>query len=479
MAKCATVNTERFPAYTPVTIIRSVMKISNVLMTTAVLLLIAGGGLFAVTQEDVVGYWTHEFTPGFNLVSFPVLPNEPTPENVFGDRLGDVEITTWDRYLGGYRWAKYDSETSSWTGDLYLLNRGTAYWINLLNTAESVSFRTAGKPEKYSQLRWENVPNGWSFFAPTYGQDRNLSELPPDHKSDLITSWNSEHGRFELAQAMLEGSWYTAATDKISADQAYLIYLNRREIRRAGPPTQREDRLNRIEDQMRFSNGRDDLEFETPPLPLVVGNKEGMPVCLPDGSVCTGGFTVKIIREVLRLEQNGQYEPYAEFMGEYFVPVGNSHEGKFRMTLTVDGQAGDINPGDRVYLEVRNSAGATTRSTSFEVPSDRMIIGDLSFEQPMSAPGVTTLSPTEFALGTPFPNPFNDRFQIDIKVPQTALVSYAIYDIRGRKIEAVERPFSAGTHRLSFEAGKFTAGIYLLEVRTGNSRRIAKVANIK
>ncbi|MFN3821371.1 MAG: hypothetical protein ACK4OO_03475, partial [bacterium] len=100
----------------------------NLLVSLLILsFLISGGVLFslwALPQPDVVGYWRMDFYPGFNLVSFPVLPDTPTLESVLGEPPARMEIFTWDRQLGRLRNRIWNEETRQWEGDLYILHRG-------------------------------------------------------------------------------------------------------------------------------------------------------------------------------------------------------------------------------------------------------------------------------------------------------------------------------------------------------------------
>ena len=109
------------------------LKHSKVLLLGIVLALTAAQVVDAESQRDVVGYWKFELNPGFNLIAFPLLPETPSPRAVFRDIQTDIEITTWDRLLRSYRWTRYNAETGLWTGDLFLLDRGVAYWINVMN----------------------------------------------------------------------------------------------------------------------------------------------------------------------------------------------------------------------------------------------------------------------------------------------------------------------------------------------------------
>ncbi|HHE46297.1 MAG TPA: hypothetical protein ENL08_01165, partial [Bacteroidetes bacterium] len=258
----------------------------------------------AEPQGDVVGFWSFELNPGFNLVAFPLLPDLPTPRDVIGSQLGAVEITTWDRGLGRYRWARYDPESRAWSGDLFLLDRGVAYWINLTGASEPQRLVVTGHPERYRRFRWSSLRAGWDFYAPTYGKTRELEELPPDDHNDLLISWNGQSSLFELAHATNGKEWFTNGFDRIYPDRAYLVQLNRDgsqdDNAELGLESPAAGNYLKESDQGGDGAGRMDRSaYENPPHPLVVSNLNGLPVCQPGGEICSGGFSVDVISDEL------------------------------------------------------------------------------------------------------------------------------------------------------------------------------------
>ncbi len=452
------------------------------LLLTVAFLLTASYFADAEPQRDVVGFWTLELNPGFNLVAFPVLPDLPTPRDVIGSRLGSVEITTWDRGHGSYRWVRYNPETAAWVGDLYLLDRGVAYWINLKDTDDPQQLVITGHPERYRKFRWSRLNAGWDFYSPTYGKVQNLQNLPPEKHNDLLISWNRQSAQFELAHASADGEWLANEFDSIYPDQAYIAYLNREDQQSDDTPTNANftymKKPVKVTDPALDSEGNRATIFENPPHPLVVSNLNGLPVCQAGGEICSGGFTVDVIREELRPDDDGQMQPDPQIVVQHFITDDGSAGGHFHLPLTVGRGESHVQPGDRIYLIARRNR-AETRSTSFEVSEDSWIIKDLSFPKPMSIPGDIAATPESFALGNPYPNPFNDRFQVDVSVPETSFLRYTLYDISGRAVQTVSSPFSAGTHRLSFSGRDLSNGIYLLEVVYGSQRGLAKVAFVK
>ncbi len=463
------------------------MKKTTLFISIFTLLLVIGAPNFseAVPQEDVVGFWNIELQPGYNFVTFPVLPDTPTLAGVIGNQLGAVDITTWDDRIGGYRWAHYNPESHQWSGNLFLLNRGTGYWINLINADESRNLVTKGHPEVYTRFRLNDLGGGWKYYGPTIGREQDLTELNASHPGALLLRWNNDLDRFDLAESNSAREWFSPEFEVLAPDQAFLVYQTERNVRSLGPLTQLEAEHAAFIDQddenpSRDGFGNNDIAYMTPPWPLIVGNRDGLAVCFENGQACANEIVLNVVRESLRIGVNGNLEPYAENIDRFEIPGGGIEPGKFRIALTVGESAQFLNPGDRVYLTVDGPRGTSTRSTSFEIPSSsEHFIPDVSFPTPLIAAGERAVAPREFAVAAPFPNPFNDRFSVEFNLPETAPVDYKLFDLQGREVYNVSRPMTAGLHRLTIQANGISTGIYLLEIKAKRHRGLAKVAHVK
>jgi uncharacterized protein (DUF2141 family) len=81
----------------------------------------------------------------------------------------------------------------------------------------------------------------------------------------------------------------------------------------------------------------------------------------------------------------------------------------------------------------------------------------------------TETLPQKFEMYQNFPNPFNPTTYIQFDVPKTAYVSLFVFDILGQKIATViEKNFSAGTHRVEFDASALQSGIYFYRMTINN-----------
>ena len=90
--------------------------------------------------------------------------------------------------------------------------------------------------------------------------------------------------------------------------------------------------------------------------------------------------------------------------------------------------------------------------------------------------------PGGFALRQVYPNPFNPSTTFAFTVPKNIKtpVSILIYDITGRRVTTLtDQVYTAGTHRLRWNASNLSAGIYFTEFLAGQVRQIKKVTLLK
>ena len=98
----------------------------------------------------------------------------------------------------------------------------------------------------------------------------------------------------------------------------------------------------------------------------------------------------------------------------------------------------------------------------------------------------TTTTPTAFALGANYPNPFNPATTIPVSVVAGAgEVDLTIYNVLGQPVRQVwSGPLAAGEHRLAWDGRDgqgqpVAAGVYVVRLHQGNQTRIRKMVKIE
>lgn len=79
-----------------------------------------------------------------------------------------------------------------------------------------------------------------------------------------------------------------------------------------------------------------------------------------------------------------------------------------------------------------------------------------------------------------YPNPFNAQTTISFSLKQAGPVTLEIYDLLGRKVETlIDKNMPAGEHKVVWEAGKYSSGIYFASLRAENSVEIRRLTLLK
>ena len=87
--------------------------------------------------------------------------------------------------------------------------------------------------------------------------------------------------------------------------------------------------------------------------------------------------------------------------------------------------------------------------------------------EPTSAePGNGPESPSEFQLGSSYPNPFNPRTTVPFYAPENTGAKIAVYDILGRQVLQTRTDINRGNHEIAVNlGGGLSQGHYLLRVQ--------------
>jgi hypothetical protein len=88
--------------------------------------------------------------------------------------------------------------------------------------------------------------------------------------------------------------------------------------------------------------------------------------------------------------------------------------------------------------------------------------------------------PTAFALGEPYPNPFNASTTLKIAVPRAAELSLVLYDITGRvALEFPRAHYEAGWHTIRVDGTGLASGVYFAQLRSDGVLATQKLLLLK
>jgi predicted peptidase len=87
-----------------------------------------------------------------------------------------------------------------------------------------------------------------------------------------------------------------------------------------------------------------------------------------------------------------------------------------------------------------------------------------------------TVTPEGFTLYQNYPNPFNPTTSISYSIPKTNYVSLTVYDVLGRHVATlVDGIQQANTYSVEFNANTLSSGVFVFELRCGESIRTRKM----
>ena len=94
--------------------------------------------------------------------------------------------------------------------------------------------------------------------------------------------------------------------------------------------------------------------------------------------------------------------------------------------------------------------------------------------------GVKEAAPTAFAVAQNSPNPFNPTTTISFTLAKAGKTTVDVYNVAGQKIDTlVNSSLSAGSHSVTWNAAKFSAGVYFYTVKSGDFSKTLKMTLLK
>jgi Secretion system C-terminal sorting domain len=88
--------------------------------------------------------------------------------------------------------------------------------------------------------------------------------------------------------------------------------------------------------------------------------------------------------------------------------------------------------------------------------------------------------PSKFSLMQNYPNPFNPSTKIAFSIPNRAHLKLAVYDVQGKVIALLaDSEYYAGNYEITFDAVKYSSGVYFYRLEAGGYTEIKKMVFLK
>jgi hypothetical protein len=88
--------------------------------------------------------------------------------------------------------------------------------------------------------------------------------------------------------------------------------------------------------------------------------------------------------------------------------------------------------------------------------------------------------PTNYSLGSPYPNPFNPIVNIPYDLPEETQIQINVYNISGKKVQTlVNRNQSPGRYNIDFNVSHLASGVYIVRITCPNYCEAQKMLLLK
>jgi hypothetical protein len=93
---------------------------------------------------------------------------------------------------------------------------------------------------------------------------------------------------------------------------------------------------------------------------------------------------------------------------------------------------------------------------------------------------VDATTPVEFNLSQNYPNPFNPNTMIEYSIPQNSFVSLKVYNSIGQEVATlVNSEANAGRYSATFDAARYSSGVYFYTLTAGSFTQTHKMVLMK
>lgn len=164
-------------------------------------------------------------------------------------------------------------------------------------------------------------------------------------------------------------------------------------------------------------------------------------------------------------EFSGYRLPYEEFYDWLYIQSGHG-----TLTLQVD-----FHPTEQGWI------GSELMITIYDVGEE-----DINVRVPLSGNGVSSAPkemsqiPSQFAIQSVYPNPFNALASINISLFKSETIMLYLIDITGSAIKEIYTgTLTAGSNSLLFDASDLTNGIYFIKLVTNEKSSIARTVLLR
>ncbi|MFH1863081.1 MAG: hypothetical protein ABH878_09765 [bacterium] len=215
----------------------------RVILTVLVLALVGFPCWVIATESgpsNTVGFWKMNVYQGYNHVSFPLLPEDQTVNNVLGDQLtggatqGESDqVLRWDASTGQYQICWYNSSTGNWQGGFSTFSEAESYWIYVpSNHPTQQTVVTYGNVVEESSFDMGVMIPGYNAVGSVWATSASIANAGLTgfqggmylFLSDLIMNYDANSGDYTYAWKTDGGIWQ-GSLNSFEPLKGYWLYI--------------------------------------------------------------------------------------------------------------------------------------------------------------------------------------------------------------------------------------------------------------
>jgi protocatechuate 3,4-dioxygenase beta subunit len=167
---------------------------------------------------------------------------------------------------------------------------------------------------------------------------------------------------------------------------------------------------------------------------------------------------------------------YAYRNGEIVGYSFTNPEGRYAITGLAPGQYSVF--VDKVGY---NESSTSTVSASYDMSGNPLAgSADFSINAVLAVTVNTTVVPADYTLEQNYPNPFNPSTTIRFSLPNAGRATLKIYNVVGQETATLIDGYKdAGQYAVTFDAARYSSGVYFYRLETGSFHQVKKMLLIK
>ena len=384
-----------------------------------------------------------------NLISFFALPEDMdySVETIFGP-LGDNIVKVLGESQVGLNLGD-----GLWVGSLDQVSADDGYWavLNEDQVLEVEGLPTA--PVTYG------LSEGNNLISYDHAYDQNIDDAFP---LDAVGSIDAIYGEGVMA-AVNDGEFF-GSLSTIDAGRGYWVVANQSFVFEYNEPLglpRLADDVAPVTEELYYTNTTNQYFYF-----IETATMEGVEVQQGDWIVAYNGDVVVGAR---------QYRTG----GMIDLPIMGYDDSSDQIALA---SAGYCETGDVPTIKIHSSNGSVT-TMNVEVKSgSKSFFSSIGGGHAMVSLSDGLAFPTDVALHSAYPNPFNPVTTIGYDIPSDMFVNLSIYDIRGRLVTELVNQNQLGSinsYEVTWDAELQSSGVYFVRLIAGDAVQNQKIMLIK